>query len=139
MEKYDTFRVIDLRPNETDTVSITSDVTAAKGGDFTNAGELVQHLLDLDSAAPEFRILSRTRVRLGQVEAEEVIYSYRFVVKDDPHLPPGTVINKVLVARELAVDYGERIYHVGLLADGDKYENLKEGFEHLIATFRFLE
>jgi hypothetical protein len=139
MQRQANHRVIFLRPNDTDTVGITSDVASPGGGDYANAAALVQDILDVNSEQPEFRVLSRTRVRLGETEAEEAVYSYRYLRAGDPHLPPGTVIDKMVVGRLIAADRKERIYDVSLLAEVDEYEGIKDGFEHLISTFRFLD
>jgi hypothetical protein len=136
--KYDAYRVISLYSSGL-TVSVSSDVTANNGGDFADASELIQTHAGYDSWRPEFQIISRSKTQLGQVEWEEVIYSCRFIHNLDPHLPPNTVVDYIGINRSLATDHQGRIYGINLIADVDSYQEVREGFEHLIATFRFLD
>jgi hypothetical protein len=75
-------------------------------------------------------------VWLGQVEAQELTYSYRFKGTEAHY---GITFDEIVTRRYLAADYKGRIYDIDLFVDADRYENVREGFEHLIATFRFLE
>ena len=132
IEKHDTFRVV-FFDYETGSGSIGSDATAGEGGEFEGPNELIHYELDRDSSRPEFDIMSLTKTRLGQAEGEEAIYSYRLMLKSP------TVIDKIVVQRTLAAEYQGRIYDISILANADSYDIVKEDFEHLIATFRFLD
>lgn len=72
---------------------------------------------------------------IGGVEGEELSCSFR-IRGMDAH--SGADIDKVLIDRELAADYNGRIYRISLVVNADKYDGVKEGLEHLLATFRFL-
>lgn len=122
---------------KTSSVYVTSYVNVGEGGYFKDAGELVQDHFERESSFPEFKVLSRSKTYLDGIEGEELFDSWRFVETDDPHLPAGTVIDKLVVHRFLAVDYKEHIYNIYLSADADEYDINKDGFEHLITTFHF--
>ena len=120
-------------------VTVCSVANKSEGGNYADAGELTQHWLDSWSTAPEFRVLSRGKAQLGQAEGEEVMYSRRFQ-GSDPHAPLVPIeLGEIAVTRTLDVDYKGRIYVIDLLAAVDRFETVKGDFEHLIATFRFLE
>jgi hypothetical protein len=127
-----------LIPDKYSYIRVGAVATSAKGGDFADAEELIERILDVPSKSPEFQILSRSYTPLGQTVGEEVIYSFRLQAVPY-YLPPPILSNRLVVARDLVVDYRNSIYHVSLIVDAERYETVKEGFEHLIATFRFLE
>ena len=139
IEKYDSSIGVRLILSDTSSIHVSSYMSSNGGGDYENAGELIPDLLNIYSERPEFQVLSYTTVRLGQVEGEEVIYSYRFIVESDPHLSPETVIDKMVIGIILAADYKGRIYDIGLGVDDDEYENVRADYEHLIDTFQFLD
>jgi hypothetical protein len=119
-------------------VIVRSETTSANDGDFADAGELIEQILDVPSESPEFKILSHGVASLGQAEGEEVIYSFR-PQREPYYLLPEFLYDQLVVTRDLVADYGNRIYYVSLVVDADQYESFRKGFEHLIATFYFLE
>ena len=135
VEIHDNDRIVELYSDDF-TIGIGSEVTAASGGFYANAAELVEDLLNVASHSPEFQVISRGKTWLGPVEAEEGIYSYRLIM-GPPFLT--NTIDSVDMKRIVAADYGGRIYSIDLYVEKDKYEDVKEGFEHLLATFRFLD
>jgi hypothetical protein len=126
-----------LYPTES-SISISSDALTNAGGEFDNPNQLIQHELEREPFLPEFQIIRKGNVQLGQEPGKEVVYSYRYMRKDDPHLPPGTAIDKLVVERSIAAEHKGRIYHVNALIDNDD-EVTQQSFEHLITTFRFLD
>jgi hypothetical protein len=131
-EKYDTFELVRLDNENSDSIDISSDLNAAQGGEYESAHALLQYCLNRDGGLLEFRLISQGLVMLGEVEGEELSYSWRFKAKE-------VDIDKVVIQKYVVVDYEGRVYSVSLFVDADKYEGIKEGFEHLLATFRFLE
>lgn len=115
---------------------VNSNVNATHGGDYENAHALLQDQLDSFSKSLDFKLLSQGKSLLGKVEGEEVTYSWRLEFLDEH---TGRQTDKAMVEKHLAADYEERIYHINIFADADKYEELKECFEHIIATFKFLK
>jgi len=139
IEKYDAFELLRIDDENSASINVVSDVNAANGGEFENAHTLLQHYLSHESDSPTLKILSQGKVLLGNVEGEEVSYSSRFTAEHMPGKPADYIVDKVVIWRYIVVDYKGRIYDIHLLVDADKYDAVKEGFEHLIATFRFLE
>lgn len=136
--KYDTLRSIYLK-SETSKTYVSSDMSYPNEPGADNASDSVQRHLRDASRREEFQLLSHTKVHLGQAEGEELVYFYRLTVPPEFAYPRGTVIDKLMVERYLAADYEGRIYSLSSSVDADKYENVKEDLEHLIATFRFLD
>jgi len=142
IEKHDAFEDLRLLSDNSAYVDISSDVNAAKGGEFENAHALLEDWLDSFSSEQEFEILSRGKALLGNVEGEEAVYSYFFVNYPNPDWHPGAPPlgpDKYVIKRFLAVDYKGRIYSFLFGVDADEYESVKESFEHLLATFKFLD
>jgi hypothetical protein len=104
-----------------------------------NAGELFTSDLDSDSYLKEFQLLSRNKIRLGQIECEEAIYSYIYPGQDlhipDVHVEPG----ELAIARLIDADYQGYIYDINFISTDKNYPNAKIGYEHLINTFIFLK
>jgi len=48
-------------------------------------------------------------------------------------------IDKIVLQRTLAADYKGHIYEIGIFVDADKYEAVKDGFEHILNTFKFMD
>ncbi len=140
-EKYDTYYVIFLYvTGKNASISISSDMNAAYGGEFENANASIEHSVNISSNGLEFQVISRGNISLGSGEWQELVYSFRD--KDyglDPHMPVGTVTDKISVDRELALDYKTRVYEIGLSVDYDEYARVNRDFDHLLATFRFLD
>jgi hypothetical protein len=119
-------------------VIIDSDANKSKGGRYSNASEAIQSEIDSHATLDKFKIINRDTIQLGQTKAEELIYSYIYPGQD-PHMPVTYAdAGETVIARTIDVVYQNYLYDIGLLAAIDNYENAKIGFEHLIATFRFL-
>jgi len=108
-------RWVFIYPDGYSVVRVGSQVTSADGGDFADAGELIEHILDIASTQhimdPDFQILNRDKAPLGQVEGEEVIYSFQHWTTDQlDYAAPLILLQKPVVARDLVADYGGRIY-----------------------------
>lgn len=120
-------------------VVVNSFINKSKGGDYANADELIQYKLSLKDQQPEFEIVRRTMVRLDQTDGEEAIYSYLFE-GSDPHAPPVPIYtNDPAIAWIIDADYKDRICDLNFISKADNFEVAKLGFEHLIATFSFLQ
>jgi hypothetical protein len=115
-------------------IGVVSYVNTANGGHLEDAHAAVEHYMEVVSKDPEFQILSQKDISLGGATGEEVICSSR---QDSTHAVPP--VSRIAMQRFLAVDYGKRIYEIDIIIDADKYMDIKDGFEHLLATFRFLE
>ena len=139
IEKYGGLVVVLFMPSNTSSVTISSDLNKSNGGENTNADEVIQRDLSISSTRPDYNILSEINFKLGQVEAKDITYSYRFIF-DDQHAPTkSSHIDMINLVRTVIVDYKNRIYKVNLLMDANTYQNVKPGFEHVISTFQFLE
>jgi len=139
IEKYGTFIVLSFRPSDTSTVSLWSDEKSNNGGNYTGVDELVNHIIAIHSDSPDFEIVSQTITQIGGIEARELIISYRQYAEDDPHFPPGYIIDIPSIDRIEIVEYQDRIYKLSLMVRSEQYETLKEDFEHMISSFRFLD
>lgn len=135
VERYDDSIQVAFNMTRVSSMSVGSDLVSSPKG-YASAKELVGHFLDLASRAPESQILTQSQSRLAHVDAAELAYSYRLKFTD---AHSGSAIDRVVVERILAADYENRVYTVMLLASVEEYEGIRGGFEHLIASFRFLE
>lgn len=118
-------------------IRIDSSTNKINGAN-TNANEDLQNWIDLWSTAPEFQIISRNEVRLGQAKGEEAIFS-RVFQGSDTHAPaPPVQIGDTVIERTLEADYNGRIFFIDLLVQADIYDQVRGDFEHLIATFQYL-
>lgn len=102
------------------------------------APAVLQYYLDTESTTPEFQIISRGKIILSNVEGEEVCYSLHIMGRITTE-PISVIRDRVQIRRRLSVDYKGLNYLLSFFVDADKYEEIKPGFEHVIATFRFLE
>lgn len=141
LKKYDTYRALSLEVSPKVKVNIDSDVNIANGGRYEDAAQLIQHYLNISSGNIDFRVLSHTKVNLDRVKGEELIIIFRFLNNVlDPHLPPGIrLFDEPQIERHFITDHRGHIYDIYLMIDADKYDTVKSDFEHLLATFRFLE
>ncbi len=128
-------------PDDYSDLYIRSKLTTVNGGDFTGANEWIEHVLAAESTYPDFQIISRGEAQIGLSRGEEAICSFKLRgINGLDYQPPSVLfVQPLVVAHDLAVDHNGRIYALSLLVDAEHYVNLKEGFEHLITTFRFLE
>lgn len=134
IEQYGTF--INVNFDFGNSVSVSSDEATLNKGGYPDAAAWVQDLLKIDSSNQDFQILSQGQILLDQINAEELTCTYR--LQGTYAEPPGTTVNKMMIDRFITSDYKGRIYDIHLFVDADKYEAAKNGFEHLIDTFRFL-
>jgi hypothetical protein len=143
IEKHDAWEYFYLLGCKSSYMDISSDVNAANGGEFENArARLEDRLNSFSNLFDEFEILSRGKVLLGNVEGEEAVYSYFFVNYPNLDWHPGAPPlgpDKYVIHRLLAVDYKGRIYSLFFRVDADEYEEFIGDFEHIIATFKFLD
>jgi hypothetical protein len=117
---------------------VSSDLNKANGGQSTDAEAVIRHDLDNYSKAPDYNLLSHQKIKLGQVECQEVIYTFRFIF-DDQHAPRASSnTDKNMLMRVIAVDKQARIFIIDLIVDTIEYENIRTDFEHMISTFQFL-
>lgn len=138
-DRYDghgDFRAQNFSPYGGSSLYVSSQTNASSGGKYATAAQLVDTLLRVDSSSKEFRILGQSELRLGQAAAIETTCSYRLQGKD---AHSTAVVDKVLIAREIAADYNGRIYGISTSADEKEDPIVKEGYEHIVATFRFLD
>ena len=144
-EKHDAFENSRLQSDNSAYVDISSNVNAANGGNFENAHARLEDWLDSFSSQQEFKILSRGKMLLGNIEGEEAVYSYFDRSGSIPFLDYhqgmtySPLPDRYVIKRFLAVDYKGRIYSFLFGVDADEYESVKESFEHLLATFKFLD
>ncbi len=118
---------------------VSSWLMAGDGTEPGSATEEVGRELDFASRLREFRLVRHDREMVGGVEGEGVTYSYHVHVDNDPHLPAGTVIDRDLGRRLVAVEHGGRVYSLSLVVEAAEYDGMNRAFEHLLATFRFLD
>ena len=123
-------------------IIVSSDATVGNGGDFINAAELIQHEIDLnlnkEFPSPGFQIISQNNIQLGKVDGEDLVYSFRLQGLAVEAPAEKANIDKIVLQRITAADYKGRIYDIGIFVDADKYEAVKDGFEHILSTFKFL-
>ena len=137
VDRVGTYSYMPLLPTDC-SVIINTDAKKSKGGTYSNSSEAIQHGIDSESTLTDFTILKHDMIQLGQVEGEELMYSYIYPGQD-PHMPVVYASSgETVIARKIVIDYQDYIYFIDLLAAADNYENAKPGFEHLIATFKFL-
>lgn len=122
-------------------MTVSSELTKATGGTYDNASELMNSFYSQVPRVLESKVLNWGKVKLGNTEAQELIFSSRLYVtaEYDPHLPVGTVIDKIVVQWQIATDYKERIYFIQGAVDQEQYDKVKPNLDHLLSTFKFLD
>jgi hypothetical protein len=103
---------------------------------FKDASDLLKYEVSDVSSLPSFRSISSGGYMLGNIEGEEVSYSYLQAYDLLLQRPFRNVI-----VRNVAADYKNRIYWIMMTLDTDfdKFEDYNPDFEHLLATFKFLK
>ena len=134
LEKLGTLEKLGLYDCHTARISISSDMNTANGGDYENAHARLMHELDIASNVPEFQLIKQSERAIAGISGEELIYSVNLESSVDIIPPIGKMTYRLVVA-----DYKGRIYSISIFVDADKYDDVKEGFEHLLATFKFQE
>lgn len=116
-------------------VTLTSNVNRANGGEFIDSKGYIDDDFREYSQQPEFKLIERKNTVLGSVVCEEIIYSYRFIFFDTHGMGD---IDRIEFMRTIAADYKGRIYSIDLYSTPPEYENIKNDFEHLVRSFKFL-
>lgn len=107
------------------------------GGPWTNTNEYVQWEVDIWKNEPDFHLLNGGKVMFGDTEGEEAIFIYH--QSPGTHQVPREEMN--VLCRVAAAEYKGTIYSVMLLMNTERqdYAEIKPDFDHLVATFKFLE
>jgi hypothetical protein len=95
-----------------------------------NAKSLLDFDLELDrNSKPEFRLLERSSVMVGTIQAEQAVFSYSLSA-----LGLGFIVE-----RTVYFDYDGLIYNFRVSADQSVAGTANVDFEHLLKTFKFLD
>ncbi len=138
-ERYDEhadYRVQRFSPHGLSSLAVSSQTDTSGGGKYATASELVNSLLEADDNAPEFHLISKSEPSLGQVAAYEVVASFRLQGKD---AHSTAVVDEIVVERRIGANYRGRIYVISTFADENEDLVVKPGYEHIVATFHFLD
>ena len=106
---------------------------------FKNASDFLEYKVSDVSGLSSFQSISKGKYKLGNVEGEEASYSFLDIMVVSVEI--GTELRQNVIYRHVVADYEGRIYWVRLRVntDVDKFEDYNPDFEHLLATFKFLE
>ncbi len=113
-------------------------VTRNPSGEAPNPGLFLDSALGVAETLPGFRYIDYSSLTVDGVQAEQIVYSNTTYRSDYEtkilHLEPFTV-----VTRQIFLAHGEAIWSFAITASETIADTEMAEFEHLLATFKFLD